>query len=313
MTKRGAASGSGIHALGKTLYKQKYLQLMTLPGIVFLIIFSYIPMYGIVIAFKNYKITRTIAASPWIGFEYFKELFGVREFYGIIGNTLAISGLKLLAAFPLSILFALLLNEIRHSFFKRLVQTISYLPHFLSWVILSGIIIPWLSESGFLNEVLVLAGILKEPVGFLAFPRYFWFIAVLTEVWKETGWSAIIFIAAISGVDTQIYEAATIDGIGRFRRMWNITLPCISGTIAMIFVLNAGGLMGSNFDQIFILKNVLNAPRAEVIDTYVFETGIRHGRYSYAAAAGLFQSVTALLLLLTANTVSKKMRGDALF
>lgn len=297
----------------KELNKQKYLQLMTLPGILFLIIFSYIPMYGIVIAFKNYKITRTIAASPWVGLEYFRELFGVKEFAGIIGNTLAISGLKLLAAFPLSILFALLLNEIRHSVFKRIVQTVSYLPHFLSWVILSGIIIPWMSESGFLNETAILLGLLKEPVAFLASPKYFWSIAVITEVWKETGWSAIIFIAAISGVDPQIYEAATLDGIGRFRRMWSITVPCISGTIAMLFILNVGGLMGSNFDQIFILKNVLNTARAQVIDTFVYETGIKLGRYSYATAAGLFQSVVALALLLTANGVSKKLRGDALF
>jgi putative aldouronate transport system permease protein len=270
-------------------------------------------MYGIIIAFKNYKITRTIGASPWVGLEYFKELFSINEFFGIIGNTLAISGLKLLIAFPLSIVFALLLNEIGHSLFKRIVQTISYLPHFLSWVILGGIVIPWLSESGFLNDVLILFRFLKNPVGFLAFPKYFWFIAIISEIWKETGWSAIIFIAAISGVDPQIYEAATIDGIGRFRKMWNITLPCISGTIVMLFILSVGGLMGSNFDQIFILKNALNAPRAEVIDTFVYETGIRLGRYSYATAAGLFQSLVALILLLTANTVSKKVRGNGLF
>jgi putative aldouronate transport system permease protein len=299
--------------LGKRLYRQKYLQLMTLPGLAFLVIFCYFPMYGIIIAFKNYKITRTIAASPWIGFEYFKELFGNGDFFAIIGNTLAISGLKLLVAFPLSILFALLLNEINHPLFKRIIQTISYLPHFLSWVILSGIIIPWLSESGFLNEVLVLSGILEKPIGFLAFPKYFWTITVISEIWKETGWSAIIFIAAISGVDPQIYEAATIDGIGRFRRMWNITLPSISVTITMLFILNIGGLMGSNFDQIFILKNALNAPRAEVIDTFVYETGIRLGRYSYATAAGLFQSFVALALLLTANTISKKIQDEGLF
>lgn len=286
---------------------------MTLPGMIFMIIFSYVPMYGIIIAFKHYKITRTIAASPWVGLDHFNELFSTPDFFNIIFNTLSISALKLLVSFPIAILFALLLNELRSERLKRSVQTISYLPHFLSWVILGGILIPWLSEAGFINEIFVKLGILQAPINFLAYPNYFWGLAVISDVWKETGWSAIIFIAAIAGVDQQIYEAATVDGVGRFGRMWYITLPSIAGTIAMMFILSVGGLMSSNFDQIFLLKNVLNAPRAEVIDTFVYETGIRHARYSYATAAGLFQSIVALVLLVTANTVSKKMRGDSLF
>lgn len=295
------------------LYTQRYLQLMTIPGIIFLIIFCYVPMYGLVIAFKSYKVTKTISASPWVGLEHYRELFSSPEFSGVIWNTLIISGLKLLVAFPIAIIFALLLNEISNSKFKRTVQTISYLPHFLSWVILGGILINWLSETGIVNELMLKLGVMGSPVAFLAKPEYFWGIATISDVWKETGWSAIIFIAAIAGVDQEIYEAATVDGIGRFKQMWYITLPCISGTIAIMFVLQVGSLMGSNFDQIFILKNVLNLSKSQVIDTYVYQLGVKTGRFSYATAAGLFQSIVALGLLLSANGVSKKLRGSSLF
>ncbi len=297
----------------RRLKEQRYLQFMALPGVVFMLVFSYLPMYGIVIAFKNYKVTRTIAESPWVGFQHFETFFRSQDFFNTIINTIGISGLKLLIAFPVSILFAVMLNEMGGVWYKRCVQTISYLPHFISWVILGGMITTWLSESGIVNELLRSWGVVDTPINFLSDPGKFWVMALLSEMWKETGWSAIIFLAAISGIDPQLYEAATVDGVGRFKKIWYITLPCIAGTIAIMFILSVSGLLTANFDQIMNLKNSLNASRAEVIDTYVYQMGIRSGRFSYATAAGLFQSVISMLLLLGSNFVSKKLQGHSLF
>lgn len=297
----------------RRLKEQRYLQFMALPGVVFMLVFSYLPMYGIVIAFKNYKVTRTIAESSWVGFQHFETFFRSQDFFNTIINTIGISGLKLLIAFPVSILFAVMLNEMGGVRYKRCVQTISYLPHFISWVILGGMITTWLSEGGIVNELLRSWGVVNAPINFLSDPGKFWGLALLSEMWKETGWSAIIFLAAISGIDPQLYEAATVDGVGRFKKIWYITLPCIAGTIAIMFILSVSGLLTANFDQIMNLKNALNASRAEVIDTYVYQMGIRSGRFSYATAAGLFQSVISMLLLLGSNFVSKKLQGHSLF
>lgn len=303
----------GNKNIWRRLKEQRYLQFMALPGAAFMFIFSYMPMYGIVIAFKNYKVTRTIAESPWVGFQHFETFFRSQDFFNTIINTIGISGLKLLIAFPVSILFAVMLNEMGGVRYKRCVQTISYLPHFISWVILGGMITTWFSESGIVNELLQSWGVVNAPVNFLSDPGKFWSMALLSEMWKETGWSAIIFLAAISGIDPQLYEAATVDGVGRFKKIWYITLPCIAGTIAIMFILSVSGLLTANFDQIMNLKNSLNASRAEVIDTYVYQMGIRSGRFSYATAAGLFQSVISMLLLLGSNFVSKKLQGHSLF
>jgi putative aldouronate transport system permease protein len=228
-------------------------------------------------------------------------------------NTVGISLLKLVFGFPLPIIFALFLNEIRNAAFKRTVQTISYLPHFLSWVVLGGIMINWLSESGMINDVLVNMGILDKPIAFLARPDYFWGLATVSDIWKSLGWNSIIYLAAISGIDTELYESAIVDGAGRFRRMWNITLPGISGTIAILFILAVSGLLNANFDQIFVLRNTLNASASEVIDIFVYRMGIQSARFSYATAVGLFKSVIALLLLLLANGVTRKLKGTSLF
>lgn len=292
---------------------QKYLQLMVLPGIIWMIVFNYIPMTGLVIAFKNFKITKPISAAPWVGFEHFIEFFSDPNFMNIMVNTLAISFLKLIIGFPLPILFAILLNEVRKARFKKAVQTISYLPHFISWVVLGGLLITWLSETGMINEVLVNLGILKEPVAFLANPKYFWGLTVISDTWKELGWSAIIYLAAISGIDQQMYEAATVDGATKLQKIMKITLPSIKGTIAIMFILAVANMLNSNFDQIFILKNVLNASSSEVIDTYVYQMGMRSGRYSYATAIGLFKSIIAMVLLVTANFTTKKLQGRSLF
>jgi putative aldouronate transport system permease protein len=297
----------------KKLLAQKELQVMALLGVIWMIIFNYIPMYGITIAFKKFNIIKPISAAPWVGLQYFKEFFADESFWLVFKNTIGLSFFKLIITFPLPIIFALLLNELTSIKFKKFVQTVSYLPHFLSWVILGGIMMTWLSDIGIINDILLKLNLIKEPITYLAEPKYFWGIAIISDIWKELGWSAIIYLAAIAGVDPEMYEAATIDGAGRFRKMLNITLPCIKGTIAILFILAVSGLLNSNFDQIMVLGNQLNASSSDVIDVYVYRMGIRSGRYSYATAVGLFKSVIAFILLFSANKVSKKLNGTSLY
>lgn len=293
--------------------KERYLQMMALFGILWMIIFNYAPMYGIIIAFKEYKIIKPISEAEWVGLKWFKEAFLDDNFLPVLRNTLAISLMKLGIGFPLPIIFAIMLNEIRQAKFKRFVQTVSYLPHFLSWVILGGIMINWLSDVGLVNEILGIINPAHEPTNYMAKPGMFYGIAVFSEIWKELGWSAIIYLAAISGIDPQMYEAATVDGASRMQKILYITLPSIAGTVAMLFVLNVSGLLNTNFDQILVLKNALNYSTAEVIDTYVYKMGIQTARFSYATAIGLFKAVIALILLLTANKVTKKLTGHGIY
>lgn len=299
--------------LWKRIKQQKYLLLMVLPGMIWLLVFCYLPMYGCQIAFQNYRITDALGSSEWAGLKWFSKFFHDPSFFQVMKNTLGISLLKLIFGFTAPIVFALMLNEIRNIKFKRVVQTLSYLPHFLSWVILGGIMITWLSDTGVINKVLIAMGLLDEGVSFLAKPQYFWGISVISEIWKELGWGAIIYLAAISGIDPSLYEAAEIDGANRFQKLWYITLPEISGTIAILFILQVGGIMGSNFDQIFVLHNALNDSASNVIDMFVYKIGIGNGSYSYATAIGLFRSVISLLLLLIANKVTAKLEGSSLF
>ena len=295
---------------------------MALLGVVWMLVFNYAPMYGIIVAFKkNYKITESLFSlsflkTPWAdanGFQHFINFIKDPEFGNILANTLGMSILKLVIGFPLPIAFAILLNELRSPRFKRWVQTISYLPHFLSWVVLGGILTNWLSNTGLINQVLMLAGLSKEGVTFLAEPKYFWGIVVISDIWKELGWSAIIYLAAIVGIDPELYEAATVDGASRFRQIFAITLPSIKGTITILFILAVGNLLNSNFDQILVLWNPLNASRANVIDIYVYHVAMRSMRYSYASAIGLFKSVVAFILLFMANRVTKKLNEVSLF
>lgn len=304
---------NGVQGTMKKFWNQRILQLMVLPGIIWMIIFNYIPMGGIIIAFKKFKITRTIAEAPWVGLKYFEEFFKDSNFINIITNTLGISLLKLIIGFPLPIIFALLINEIRNLKFKKLTQTISYLPHFLSWVVLGGILTTWLSKEGVINDFLVAIKVLKEPISFLGNPKHFWGIALISDSWKELGWSAIIYLAAITGVDQQMYEAATVDGANKLHKIFYITLPSITGTIAIMLILQVSSLLNSNFDQIMILKNQINISRSQVIDTYVYQVGMTLGKYSYATAVGLFKSVIALMLLLASNKTCKKLLGRSLY
>ena len=305
------------------LHEEKYLQFMAILGIIWMLIFNYIPMYGILIAFKkNFFITTPLFSkkfftTPWAdnhGFQHFLKFFADDEFWNIMINTLGISILKLVFNFTLPIIFALLLNEVRNVKFKKAIQTITYMPHFLSWVVLGGILTTWLGEGGLVNDILVnKMKIMKEGIPFLAYPQYFWGITVISDLWKELGWSAIIYLAAISGIDQEMYEAAKVDGASRWKQIWTITLPSIAPTVTIMFILAVGGLLNTNFDQILVLNNPLNAPRSNVLDIYVYQTAMRGMRYSYASAIGLFKSVIAFILLFIANQVTKRLNDTSLF
>lgn len=304
---------SPFRAWLRKLYLQRHLQIMALLGIAWMIVFNYIPMYGVIIAFKDYNIIRSIAAAPWAGLEHFRAFLEDENLLNVIYNTLGMSLIKLFIGFPLPIIFALFLNELRSIRLKKAVQTISYLPHFLSWVILGGILATWLADIGIINNILMALHIIDEPISYLAEPKYFWSIVITSDIWKEIGWSAIIYLAAISSVSPELYEAATIDGAGRFQKMWYVTLPCIKATITILFILAVSGVLNSNFDQILVLRNSLNESASNVIDVYVYQTGLLSGRYSYATAVGLIKAVIALILLLIANKVAKKINNTSLF
>ncbi|WP_460321602.1 ABC transporter permease [Paenibacillus sp. YSY-4.3] len=297
----------------RKLHRQRHIQVMALLGIAWIILFNYVPMYGIIIAFKDYRIIKSIAEASWVGLEHFKAFFEDDNFVNVMKNTLGISLIKLIIGFPLPIIFALFLNEIRSLRYKKAIQTISYLPHFLSWVVLGGILATWLADVGIINNLLMALNLIKEPISYLAEPDYFWGIIITSDIWKELGWSAIIYLAAISSVSPDLYEAATIDGAGRFQKMWYVTLPSIKGTISILFILAVSGVLNSNFDQILVLRNALNESASNVIDIYVYQTGMLSGRFSYSTAVGLFKSVIALFLLLMANSVTKKLNNTSLF
>jgi putative aldouronate transport system permease protein len=297
----------------RKLASQKYLQAMALLGVLWMFVFNYIPMYGLIIAFKEYSIIKTISEAPWVGLMQFKEFLQDEYFWIILKNTLGISLIKLFIGFPLPIIFALMLNELTSMKLKKAVQTISYLPHFISWVVLGGILTTWLADIGIINDILMGMGLIDERVNFLAEPDNFWAIVILSDIWKELGWSAIIYLAAIAGVSTELYESATIDGANRFQKMWHITLPSIRPTITILFILAVSGVLNSNFDQILILRNALNESASSVIDIYVYQLGIQNARYSYATAVGLLKAIIAFILLLSANKIAKKINGSSLF
>ncbi|MNJ30824.1 putative multiple-sugar transport system permease YteP [compost metagenome] len=290
---------------------------MIIPGILFILIFTFIPLYGVIIAFKDYNIVtgiQGIFSSEWVGLANFKEFISDINFWNMLRNTLGINLLGLIITFPVTILFALFLNELTFPRFKKLTQTITYLPHFISWSIFGGLIINILSPSnGVLNYLLVNFGIISEPIHFLAEKDYFWMLAVLTNLVKELGWGAILYLAAIASIDQEMYEAAYMDGASRFRRIWHITLPAITGTIVILLVFSISNILNSGFDQFFVLQNPLNIDASEVIDTYVYKVGLREFRMEYATAVGLMKTVIALFLLYLANFIAKKITGKGIF
>lgn len=296
--------------IGTLLRRQLPLQLMVLPGIVFLIIFSYLPIYGLSVAFMRYRTFDTFQTAPWVGFENFRIAFTDRFFWGSVVNTIGISSWKLLINYPVPILLSLMISELRPGRFKRTVQTISYLPHFLSWVVLGGMLVNWLSTTGLLSRLLNGLGVLAKPTNFLVQPNKYWMIAVLSDLWKEAGWNTILYLAVITGIDPALYEAARIDGAGKLRQIRSVTLPQMRRIMALTFTLSVGSLLGSNLDQTLVLMNSLNRPKAEVINSYVFNIGIAQGDFSYATAVGLAISIVSLILVLGTNALTKRLNDS---
>ncbi|WP_150272746.1 ABC transporter permease [Paenibacillus tepidiphilus] len=292
----------------KKLTNQLDLQSMVWPGIIFVAIFSYIPMYGVVMAFQQYDIFNGILESPWVGWMNFKMFFEAPEFWNVMRNTIVISLLKLVITFPAPILLALMLNEVGNMAFKRFIQTVSYLPYFLSWVIVSGFVFSLLSvDNGTVNFLLERLNLIQEPVNFLAIPEYFWSILVSVNVWKEIGFGSIVYLAAIAGVDPAMYEAASIDGASRFKQIYLITLPSIAPVIIIFMILAIGNLLSAGFEDILLLAtNPILRPYSDVIDTYVYRVGILNARFSYATAVGLFKAVISVILLVTANKIARR-------
>ena len=294
--------------------RQWDLQLMVVPALIFIFIFSYLPMYGVLMAFQDYQLFGGFFHSPWVGFKHFEAFFNSPDFWNVMRNTMVISLLKLCFGFPAPILLALMLNEVRNMMFKRIVQTVSYLPHFLSWVIVGGFVGSMLStDNGSVNMLLMSLQLTSEPISFLSVPEYFWGILVGTGMWKEMGFAAIVYLAAIAGIDPHLYEAASIDGAGRFKQIQLITLPCIRPVIIIFMILAVGNILNAGFEDILILAtNPILRDVSDVIDTYVYRMGILNNRFSYAAAAGLFKAVVSVTLLALANKAARKM-GSSLW
>lgn len=289
----------------KHVKRDRYLYLMLIPGLLFFVIFKYIPMYGIVIAFQDFKIGTGILGSRWVGFAHFIKFFSSDDFGRIFYNTVVISFYKLLIGFPIPILFAILLNELRSIAFKRTVQTIAYLPHFISWVVIGNLVVILLApETGLLSNIVrSLTGV---QVNVLTDPRYFRGVLVGADIWKDMGWSAIVYLAALTGVDPALYEAADIDGATRGQKMWRITLPEIRNVIIIMLILKVGHILDAGFEQVMIMSNPMVNSVAEIIDTYVYKVGMQQAQFSYSTAVNLFKSVIGLMMVLLVNTISKR-------
>ena len=291
----------------KKIKTQKYLLLMLLPTFIILGIFNYGPMYGAIIAFKNYNPRLGIIGSPWTGLDHFRKLWGNMFFQRIFSNTISISLLHLLWGFPAPIILALMLNEIKQIKFKRTVQTITYLPHFLSWVIIGGFLLSLLSPTRGLVKSLSYVFGFNYDRAILAEPAYFRSILVTSGIWQGVGWGSIIYLASMAGINAELYEAAEIDGANRFRKMLNITLPGISSTIAVLLILRVGGIMNSNFEQIFLLYTPATYRVADVFSTYIYREGLLKANFSYTTAIGLFQSSINFFLIVATNWICRKL------
>ncbi len=296
----------------KYFLAHRYLYLLLIPCVTYFIIFHYLPMYGLVIAFKDFKFSKGILGSHWSGLTNFIYLFGLKDFYRVLANSLLLSLMRLLFCFPIPILLSLMLNEIPLLRIKRLAQTTIYLPYFISWVVIGGILVNLLSPSwGIVNIWLKALGL--EPVFFLGSDKYFRGIALLSHVWKQAGWDTIIYLAAITAISPDLYEAATIDGAGKLQRIWHITLPGIRSTILILVLLSIGSLMSNGFEQIYVLQNNSNLAVAEVFETYTYKMGMVNGRFSFATSVGLFSSTVGFVLLVLANAGAKAMGEDGIF
>ncbi|MBQ6383115.1 MAG: sugar ABC transporter permease [Clostridia bacterium] len=300
-------------SLAKRINKSRSLYVMILPCMIFTFIFSYYPLTGWIMAFENFKPAKGYWGSKFVGLDQFRFLFDDFEFWRAFRNTVAMSLLNLVFGFLFAIVFALLLNEIRHTGFKRITQTVSYLPHFLSWVIVCALVQSMLASDGIVNNVIRALGITDKPILFLGEPGYFWWVVVFANVWKEMGWNSIIYIAAISGIDPALYEAAELDGAGRFRRMWHVTLPGIRSTIVVLLIMNLGSILNAGFEVQYLLgSNGLLVDVSQTIDIFVLKYGMSIGNYSLATAAGMFKTVISVTLVFGANAIANRFGETSL-
>jgi len=304
--------------LASKIYKQRYLLLMLLPAFIWAVFFCYLPMAGLYMAFVNYKpalggFWTNLFHSPFVGLDWFRYFFHNGDFLKIMRNTVASTMLTLVISFPVPIAIAIAISEVKGTLFKKTVQTASYLPHFISWVIAANIIVTMLSSGGIVNDVLKFLRLTDESILFLQEGRYFWWIVALGNTWKEMGYNAIIFLAAISSINLDLYEAARVDGAGRFKQIRYITLPHLKPTIVILLILALGGVLNAGFDQHFLLGNGLNQDYSDVLSTYSFRYGLQNSMFSYASAVGLFNSAVAFLLVVMVNFASKKLNNQSLF
>lgn len=300
------------NSIKQKLWRDRYLLLLLLPGALYFLIYRYIPMVGILLAFKDYSPFIGFIDSPWVGLKYFRLIFEDAEVVQVIWNTLQISLLQIVFAFPISIILALMLNELRNQLYKRFLQSIVYMPHFLSWVVVVGITVIFLRSEGLMNNFL---GTFLDinPIPFLTDPAMFKPIVILQVIWKESGWGTILFLAALSGISPHLYEAAVMDGASRMRQIWHITLPALKSTIVILLILRLGNVMDSGFEQIFLMLNPFNMESGNVLDTYVYFKGIQQANFSFATAVGLFKGIIGLILVVLANRLAKRFGEEGLY
>ncbi|MGZ9586504.1 ABC transporter permease [Paenibacillus marinisediminis] len=299
--------------LGKRILQHKYLYFMLLPCLLYFIVFHYLPMSGLVLAFKEYKFNMGIFGSPWVGFEYFTQFFNDYQFTLLIKNTLIISCMKLFVGLPFPIILAILFNEVRHKKFKAISQSISYLPHFLSWVVVVGMLQRILApDTGLLNEAIGMFGG-DSSTFYMMEGEYFYSIMFWSHIWKGIGWDSIIYLAAISGINPELYEAGKIDGTNKWNEIWSITIPSITPTIVILFILSLGSILSAGFDQIYLLRTPGNMHLSEILDTYIIRVGLQNGQFGYATAVGMIQGVIGFILVVTANKISRKVSETSLW
>ena len=303
---------TGIKKVLHDVWASRWLQLLILPGLIYFIIFKYIPIYGVQIAFKDYTLWEGITGSAWVGLKHFKNFFTGPYAYRVIRNTLLLNFYNLIFGFPLPILFALLLNEVKQVFFKKFVQTVSYLPHFISTAAVIGILVMMVSPgSGIVNKIITMFG--AEPIYFMIEPGWFRTLYVISGIWTGLGWGAIIYIAALSAVDQGLYEAAAIDGANRFHLMFHISLPSIMGTVVVMFILRVGSMMSVGSEKVLLMYNELTYETADVISTYVYRRGLEHSEYSFSTAVEMFNSIVNIIFLWVANSLSRKFTESSLW
>ncbi len=296
----------------KNIRKNKWIYLMIAPGILYFFIYKYIPMYGLIIAFQDYKPYLGIMGSEWVGLQHFERLFSSPDFWMIFRNTLILFALQLFVFFPIPIIVALMLNEVRNQFFKRSVQTLIYIPHFMSWVVIVSISFVMLTlDGGIINSIIEAMGFQK--INFLMNPDTFRPMYILQVIWREAGWGTIIFLAAVAAVDPEQYEAAKIDGANRIRQIWHITLPAIRSVIIVLLILKIGDVLELGFEHVYLLLNASNREVGEIFDTYVYTAGLKQGQFSYSTAVGFFKGIIGLILVMFANWLSKKAGEEGVY